>query len=122
MLRQSHVFFVDVRNQTRRCDDSRYLLLCHGDEEQLCGHGELYRNYFCFFNRLDMLLESRVYPTYSSVLITYQVLHGLTTLWLNQHLSYNISPTWSEYKIVAPYHLMDLTSRLQSYRITKKVW
>ena len=37
--------------------------------------------YFCFFNQLELRLESKVHPTYTSLVVSYQVLHGLTKLW-----------------------------------------
>ena len=78
--------YFTVLDPKKRCKDSRYLLSCHEEEEVVCGHGDIYRTYFCFFNQLELRLESRVHPTYASLLLSYQVMHGLTKLWLrNDH-------------------------------------
>ena len=61
---------------------------CLKDEEQLCGHGDIYMTYFCLFNQLELRLESRVDSTYASLLVKYQVMHGLTYLWLNETQSH----------------------------------
>ena len=44
--------------------------------------------YFCFFNRLALLPESRVHEPYASVLLSYQVLHGMIGLWMKNALLY----------------------------------
>ena len=110
-----------VVNRRRRCVDSRYVLRCVDEEERLCGHGDIYMKYFCFSNILELQLESRVHPTYVSLLLSYQVLHGMTQLWLDESASY-ISFQQGITIIPVPLRTMDPEYLLQSYRYTIKTF
>ena len=121
MTRQSIIYFAVAESPGRICKDARYLMRCQKDEEQLCGHGDIYMTYFCLFNQLELRLESRVDLTYASLLVQYQVMHGLTYLWLNETQSYadvtkvlTIIPITFEAEILA--------SQLQSHRYTIKTF
>ena len=75
--------------------------------------------YFCFFNQLELNLESRVHPTYSSLLFSYQVLHGLTELWLEEsHSRIDVSGTKLLDIISVPFRPVSQLYILQTYRYT----
>ena len=92
---------------------------CQEEEEQICGHGDIYMTYFCLFNQLELRLESRINSTYASLLVKYQVLHGLTRLLLEETHSQFIYPQ-KFHRIPLTFRLLDFSHLLQSYRYTIK--
>ena len=52
-------------------------LICNGDEEQLCGHGDMYMTYFCFYNKMSVAVRQWIPPTYISIIIVYQVMQDI---------------------------------------------
>ena len=94
---------------------------CLKDEEQLCGHGDIYMTYFCLFNQLELRLESRVDSTYASLLVKYQVMHGLTYLWLNEAHSHT---EFTQVLTIIPikFEAALVDNQLQSYRYTVKTF
>ena len=89
---------------------------CMKDEEQLCGHGDIYVTYFCLFNQLELRLESRVDLTYASLLVQYQVMHGLTYLWLNETHSH-ADPTQELTIMTIIFEAVFFASQLQSHTV-----
>ena len=94
---------------------------CLKDEEQLCGHGDIYMTYFCLFHELELRLESRVDSTYASLLVKYQVMHGLTYLWLNEtHSHIDLKQVLTTVPIKFDAAISD--NQLQSQRYTLKIY
>ena len=92
---------------------------CLKDEEQLCGHGDIYMTYFCLFSHLELRLESLVDSTYASLLVKYQVMHGVTYLWLNEtHSHIDLKQVLTLIPIKFEAAIPD--NQLQSYRYTLK--
>ena len=69
-----------------------------------------------------MRLESRVDPTYASLLITYQLLHGLTKLWMDEYFSDKTYTQTPVFRIQDPFNSMSVKLPLQTYRITIRVY
>ena len=94
---------------------------CQEEEEQICGHGDIYMTYFCLFNQLELRLESRVNSTYASLLVKYQVLHGLTRLLLEEtHSQFDFTEKLN--RIPLTFRSLDFSHLLQSYRYTIKTF
>ena len=103
------------------CKDIRYVLSCHEDEELLCGHGDIYMTYFCFYHQLQLKLESRVHPAYTSLVLSYQVLHSLINLWMEESFFF-INSTRNLYVSPVSLKALDITYLMQSYRYTIKTY
>ena len=113
--------FLDALGIRKLCTDTRYVLFCHGDEELLCGHGDIYRMYFCFYNHLELRLESRIHLPYVSLLLSYQVIHGVTQLWMKESQYYITIRSEPLSIIDVPVASMHWTHYImQSYRYTMK--
>ena len=69
-----------------------------------------------------MRLESKVDPTYASLLITYQSLHGLTKLFLDEYFSDKTYTRTAVLNLHAPFRRLSFMYQLQSYRITIRVY
>ena len=71
---------------------------------------------------MELRLESRVDPTYASLLITYQLLHGLTKLWMDEYFSDKTYTRTTVFIIKAPFNSMSVKVPLQTYRMTIRVY
>ena len=108
---KKHIYFVGFSHKML-CKDSRYVLQCLTDKELLCSHGYFYMNYFCFYNHLELLLESRVHPTYTSLLLSYQVIHGRSSLMMQESQGHS----FIFHKITFTPFITKQTYSMQSYR------
>ena len=115
------MFYIEEMSLKRQCKDIRYVLSCHEDEELLCGHGDIYMTYFCFYHQLQLKLESRVHPAYTSLILSYQVLHSLTNLWMEESFFF-INSTRKLYVRPVPLRALSSTYLMQSHRFTIKTY
>ena len=58
-------------------------MLCNQEEEVICGQGNQYNNYYCFFNKVDIELQNTHTVPKFSVLLIYQI-RTLRELWLRE--------------------------------------
>ena len=101
------------------------ILVCNNDEELLCGHGDIYMTYFCFYNKMIVDMYEFEANAYLSVLLVYQVIENIQQSLIVKKFTRYIgvdTPSMPLHKSTIIFNFMRFNGPMRIYRYTIKTY